>query len=106
MHDPLFSVQNQVVLVSGASRGIGRAIAGGFAARSARVVITGRNEQTLKSTAEEIASADTPVLPLVCDVAHDRHRDLPASASAFMTGQILCVDGDFTCWMVLAHPRR
>ena len=75
MHDPLFSVQNQVVLVSGASRGIGRAIAGGFAARSARVVITGRDQQTLKQTADEMTSTDSPVLPLVCDVARRQDVD-------------------------------
>ena len=31
MNDALFSVQDQVTLVSGASRGIGKAIAAGFA---------------------------------------------------------------------------
>src|SRR5688572_22434306 len=69
MSDDLFSVRDQVVLVSGASRGIGRAIAAGFAARGANVIITGRDGSTLKSTAKEIAAPDKPVTPLVCDVA-------------------------------------
>jgi short chain dehydrogenase len=40
-------------LVSGASRGIGRAIAEGFAERGARVVITWRERGTLDQTAGE-----------------------------------------------------
>ena len=68
--DALFSVAGQVVLVSGASRGIGRAIAQGFARRGARVIITGREQQTLAATAAEIAAPDGPaVRGLVCDVA-------------------------------------
>ena len=47
MTDSLFAVKDQVVLVSGGSRGIGLAIAAGFAERGARVVITGREEATL-----------------------------------------------------------
>src|SRR5687768_9196806 len=69
MPDDLFSVRDSVVLVSGASRGIGRAIAAGFAARGANVIITGREQNTLDQTAKEIASADHPVTPMVCDVA-------------------------------------
>src|SRR5688572_8072022 len=69
MTDELFSVRDQVVLVSGASRGIGRAIAAGFAQRGARVIISGREEATLAKTAAEIATKETPVTPLVCDVA-------------------------------------
>jgi len=68
MSDSLFSVQDQVVLVSGGSRGIGKALAAGFAARGAKVVITGRNEETLAATAAEIA-VDGNVEPVVCDVA-------------------------------------
>ena len=41
MEDKLFSVKGQVVLASGASRGIGRALAEGFAGRGAQVVIAG-----------------------------------------------------------------
>ena len=64
MSDSLFSVKDQVVLVSGASRGIGRAIAEGFAKRGARVIITGREADTLEKTAREISAT-----PIVCDVA-------------------------------------
>jgi NAD(P)-dependent dehydrogenase (short-subunit alcohol dehydrogenase family) len=69
MSDPLFSVAGQVVLVSGASRGIGRAIAEGFAQRGATVVITGRDGATLEQTAQAIAAPGGTVRPVVCDVA-------------------------------------
>ncbi|MCH5373167.1 MAG: SDR family NAD(P)-dependent oxidoreductase, partial [Planctomycetes bacterium] len=69
MNDSLFSVEGQVVLVSGASRGIGRAIAAGFAERRARVVITGRDATTLQKTAQEIGREDGSVRAIVCDVA-------------------------------------
>ena len=70
MNDALFSVSNQVVIVSGGSRGIGRAIAAGFAERDAKVVITGRDDSSLTAAAKEIG-ADTrgSVTPIVCDVA-------------------------------------
>jgi NAD(P)-dependent dehydrogenase (short-subunit alcohol dehydrogenase family) len=66
MNDSLFSVADQVVLVSGASRGIGRAIAEGFAQRGAKVVITGREAATLEQTARELGAT---VRAMVCDVA-------------------------------------
>jgi len=67
--DTLFSVKDQVVMVSGASRGIGRAIAEGFATRGARVVITGRLAETIAQTAREICPAGGDVRAKVCDVA-------------------------------------
>jgi gluconate 5-dehydrogenase len=80
MSDSLFSVQDQVVLVSGGSRGIGRALAEGFAQRGATVVITGRDRATLEQTARDIAPPGVTVHPMVCDVAKaaDIDRLVPA----------------------------
>jgi NAD(P)-dependent dehydrogenase (short-subunit alcohol dehydrogenase family) len=63
--DSLFSVHDQVVLVSGGSRGIGKGLATGFAQRGARVFITGRSRETLDAACAEIGH---DVAGLVCDV--------------------------------------
>lgn len=66
--DSLFSVEGQVVLAIGASRGIGKALAAGFAARGARVVIAGREQATIDSTAREL-SRHGVAEARVCDVS-------------------------------------
>src|SRR5262245_55613754 len=85
MNDALFSVADQVVLVSGASRGIGRAIAEGFAKRGSKVVITGRDTATLEKTAADLSSGGATVKPLVCDVARKKDIDrlVPQVLEAF-----------------------
>lgn len=55
MSDPLFSVADQIVVVSGGSRGIGKAIAAGFASRDAIVIITGRDDVSLEAAAKEMS---------------------------------------------------
>ena len=70
MADELFSVERQVVLVSGGSRGIGRALAEGFVQRGAQVVVTGRESATIEATARELSTGALPVHPLVCDVSN------------------------------------
>ena len=57
----LFSVADKVTLVSGGSRGIGKALAKGFADRGAKVVITGRDADTLAQTAAELSTPANPV---------------------------------------------
>src|ERR1019366_8946148 len=69
MPDDLFSVTDQVALVSGGSRGIGRAIAQGFAQRGARVIITGRDEPALTQAATAMGVAAAKVRVRVCDVS-------------------------------------
>ena len=67
--DELFSVKDQVVLVCGASRGIGKALAQGFAERNARTIIAGREQATLDQAAVEISKGEHKVRSIVCDVS-------------------------------------
>jgi NAD(P)-dependent dehydrogenase (short-subunit alcohol dehydrogenase family) len=59
----------RVVVVSGASGGVGRAVAREFAARGDRVALFARGEEGLTATAEDVRAAGGEALPLVVDVA-------------------------------------
>lgn len=61
-----FDVTGTVVLVSGGSRGIGLAIALAFAEQGARVVITGRDADSLQAACKD---APHPISFQICDVA-------------------------------------
>jgi gluconate 5-dehydrogenase len=74
--DPLFDVSKLRVLVSGGTRGIGRAIAEAFAARGGRVVITGRDQTAANEAAAEMTGTANRVQGLGCDVAN--HTEIAA----------------------------
>ena len=82
MTDELFSVRDHVTLVSGGSRGIGRALAAGFAGRGARVVIASRDGSVLEAAAADMSTPDNPVTPMVCDVSD------PAQIEATVAGVV------------------
>jgi len=64
MHD--FS--SQVVLVTGASRGIGRKVAEEFASRGAYVVMTSRSQDHIEAAAQEIREKGGETLAVAMDV--------------------------------------
>ncbi len=88
MSDTLFSVTDQVVLVSGGSRGIGKALARGFAERGAFVWITGRDEATLQATAAEISVGEHPVRYSVSDVTRVNDCQLAVEMIVHAHGRI------------------
>jgi 3-oxoacyl-[acyl-carrier protein] reductase len=64
-----FSFDGKRVVVAGGSRGIGRAIAAGFAASGADVSICARGAQTLETTRTELARHGRKVHAAPCDLA-------------------------------------
>jgi len=61
--------KNQVVVVTGASGGIGRAVARAFGARQARVALLARGERGLKAAADDVTRAGGTALAIPTDVA-------------------------------------
>src|SRR5438034_210717 len=73
----------KVALVTGASRGLGRVLAGFLAKQGYALLTMARDEKPLLAAAKEFAAASVPVVSLPGDVgdAHDRHRLLEAAAA-------------------------
>ena len=59
----------RIVLVTGASRGIGRAIALAFAAQGARLALAARGQQDLKKVAREAETKGTRVIAIQADLS-------------------------------------
>jgi NAD(P)-dependent dehydrogenase (short-subunit alcohol dehydrogenase family) len=64
----LFSLEGKVAVVTGASRGIGRAIALGLARAGAAVTVAARTSRDLEALAEEIESLGARALAVPADV--------------------------------------
>lgn len=78
-------LEGKVALVSGASKGIGREIAGQLAAEGARVVLVARGEEALMDAAAQLEAAGGEVLPVVADMADKAavQRAVEAATSRF-----------------------
>ncbi|MCH7728893.1 MAG: SDR family NAD(P)-dependent oxidoreductase [Planctomycetes bacterium] len=63
--------RNKVVLVTGGSAGLGRAIAHAFSQRGAKVIIAARNQVRLTDTVNELRSDGKSVTGFVADVTND-----------------------------------
>jgi 3-oxoacyl-[acyl-carrier protein] reductase len=67
--------EGKAALVTGASRGIGRAIAMALAARGASVIVTARSEEAARQSADAIVAQGYGARPLVLDIADERSVD-------------------------------
>jgi NAD(P)-dependent dehydrogenase (short-subunit alcohol dehydrogenase family) len=62
-------LEGKVALITGAGRGIGRAVALAYAERGARLALCSRTARELESTAREVAKLGAQVVPVVTDVS-------------------------------------
>jgi len=68
MAHPLFDLSGRVALVSGAARGMGRAMAIGFAEAGADLMLADIDGDGVRATADQIAALGRRASPVVCDI--------------------------------------
>jgi len=68
-------LEDKVAIVTGASRGIGRAIAELFAREGAAVVICGRKQEALDRVASELEGLAGRIVPIACHVGRAEDLD-------------------------------
>src|SRR5215212_5770279 len=94
------SLSEQVVVVTGASGGLGRAVARLAGARGARVVVTARGVEGLDACVAEIAAAGSEAYAVVADVAvlDDCHRVVEEAIDRFGRLDTFCANAMVTVY--------
>ena len=76
-------LSGKVALVTGASSGIGRAIANTLAAEGVKVVLVGRSDERLQAVAQKLSAVETLVLPADLSIPSDVERIAAESLKRF-----------------------
>jgi short-subunit dehydrogenase len=85
---PPFTIENSVVIITGASSGIGRAYATAFAKRGAKVVLAARREELLEEVRREIEPYAADVLVVPTDVTDNDQLQALVNATRDRFGRI------------------
>lgn len=81
-------MKDKVVIITGASSGIGKALAFAFGQEGASIVITGRREDALNSVSAELSKAGINNLAIVADVSVAKDNELMVAKTIEKFGKI------------------
>lgn len=81
-------MKNKVVIITGASRGIGEAAARELAWRGARVVLAARSRDKIEAIAKDINSTGDTATAVACDVADYKSVENLVSQTVAKYGKI------------------
>jgi len=84
-------MKDKVVIITGGSSGIGKALAEEFGLKGAKIVITGRREEALQEVAEDLRQQSIEVLAVKADVSveEDNRKMVEAAVAHFHKVDIL-----------------
>ena len=82
----MFPLAGKIAIVTGASRGIGEAIAKGFAKAGADLILVSRNRAALEKVAKEIGGVGRKAFPIAADIGvpEEIQRAVDAALKSFL----------------------
>ncbi len=81
-------MKNKVVIITGASSGIGKALAHACAHRGAKLVLAARSLDKLKEIEANLTGHDTEILSVACDVSSEKDCQIMVEAAVKRFGKI------------------
>ncbi len=75
-------LEGKTAVITGASRGLGKAIAFLFAREGARVVISGRTQKDIEQNAAELRAEGLEAAAFICDVSDPQQVDALARVAS------------------------
>lgn len=93
-------MKNKVAMITGASVGIGRAVAIQMAEKGAKLVLLDNNAETLKKLEEELKGYGAEMMPCVCDVSDEQAVNGAVQAATEKFGGVDILVNNAAIWRV------